>query len=257
MNTEMTPPHFSPILMLGDCLDRMKEIESGSVDSVMADIPYGTTKNKWDSVIPLVDMWMHLNRIIKPAGSIVLFAQCPFDKILGASNISELKYEWIWNKKRPTGFFNSNYAPLKLTENIMVFSKGSACYVKDKKNSHTYNPQGLKESGKTVKRSPHKGNYDEKHYPKENIQKFTNYPKNILEFSPDTGLHPTQKPVALMEYLIKTHTNESETVLDFTMGSGTTGVAAKKLNRNFIGIELDENYFNIAKERISNARSAG
>jgi site-specific DNA-methyltransferase (adenine-specific) len=239
-------------LINGDCLEEMKKIESGSVDAVITDPPYGTTKNKWDSCIDLSLMWEQLDRIVKPNGVVVLFAQCPFDKVLGVSNIENLKYEWVWNKKRPTGFFNANYAPLKLSENIMVFSKGSACYVKDKTNTHSYYPQGLKKSGKVVKRTAQKGNYDNKHYPTENVQKFTNYPKNILEFKTETGLHPTQKPVALMEYLIKTYTNENETVLDFTMGSGSTGVACKNLNRNFIGIELDENYFNIAKDRIGN-----
>ena len=238
-------------LLFGDCLDRMKEIPDGSVDMVLTDPPYATTKNKWDSIIPFEPMWEHLKRIIKPKGVIVLFAQTPFDKILGASNIDMLKYEWVWFKNRPTGHLNSKFAPLKSHENILVFTKGSTSFVKNTKNSSAYNPQGLVACLKVNKRTKGNGNYDEVNNKMENVALFENYPKSVLSFKVEVGLHPTQKPVDLLEYLIKTYTNENETVLDFTMGSGTTGVACKNLNRNFIGIEKDETYFKIAQDRIA------
>ena len=239
-------------LMLGDCLDRMKEIPDGSVDLILTDPPYATTKNKWDSVIPFEPMWKELKRIIKPKGVIVLFAQTPFDKILGASNLDMLKYEWVWFKNRPTGHLNSKFSPLKSHENILVFTKGSTSFVKNTKNSSTYNPQGLVACLKVNKRTKGNGNYDEVNNKMENLALFENYPKSVLSFKVEVGLHPTQKPVALLEYLIKTYTQEEETALDFTMGSGSTGVACVNTNRKFIGIEMDENYFNIAKDRIVN-----
>ena len=240
-------------LMKGDCLERMKEIPDGSVDLILTDPPYATTKNKWDSIIPFEPMWEHLKRIIKPKGVIVLFAQTPFDKILGASNIDMLKYEWVWFKNRPTGHLNSKFAPLKSHENILVFTKGSTSFVKNTKNSSAYNPQGLVACLKVNKRTKGNGNYDEVNNKMENVALFENYPKSVLSFKVEVGLHPTQKPVDLLEYLIKTYTQEGETVLDFTMGSGSTGVACVNTNRNFIGIELDENYFNIAESRINQA----
>jgi len=231
-------------LMQGDCLERMKEIESGSVDMILTDPPYGTTACKWDSIIPLEPMWEQLKRIIKPNGAIVMMAQAPFDKALGASNLPMMKYEWIWVKPQGTGHLNAKKMPLKSTENALVF------YSKPP----TYNPQmrtGFKPY--TCKSGKGSDNYGGQ-IQVETINGGERYPVNHLEFKKDKSKqHPTQKPVALMEYLIKTYTNESETVLDFTMGSGTTGVAAKNLNRDFIGIEMDENYFNIAKERIENA----
>ena len=240
-------------LLFGDCLERMKEIPDGSVDLILTDPPYATTKNKWDSIIPFEPMWEHLKRIIKPKGVIVLFAQTPFDKILGASNIDMLKYEWVWFKNRPTGHLNSKFAPLKSHENILVFTKGSTSFVKNTKNSSAYNPQGLVACLKVNKRTKGNGNYDEVNNKMENVALFENYPKSVLSFKVEVGLHPTQKPVDLLEYLIKTYTQEGETVLDFTMGSGSTGVACVNTNRNFIGIELDENYFNIAESRINQA----
>ena len=238
-------------LMKGDCLEMIKSIPDGSVDLILTDPPYATTKNKWDSVIPFEPMWDHLKRIIKPNGVIVLFAQTPFDKILGASNIDMLKYEWVWFKNRPTGHLNSKFAPLKSHENILVFTEGSTSFVKNTKNSSTYNPQGLVACLKVNKRTRGNGNYDEVNNKLENVALFENYPKSVLNFKVEVGLHPTQKPVALLEYLIKTYTQENETVLDFTFGSGSTGVACVNTNRNFIGIELDENYFNIAESRIN------
>ena len=239
-------------LMFGDCLERMKDIPSGSVDLILTDPPYATTKNKWDSVIPFEPMWEQVKRIIKPKGVIVLFAQTPFDKILGASNIDMLKYEWVWFKNRPTGHLNSKFAPLKSHENILVFTKGSTSFVKNTKNSSTYNPQGLVTCLKVNKRTRGNGNYDEVNNKMENVALFENYPKSVLSFKVEVGLHPTQKPVALLEYLIKTYTQENETVLDFTAGSFSTGVACVNTNRRFIGIEMEEKYFNIGVNRMCN-----
>ncbi len=239
-------------LMFGDCLERMKEIPSSSVDLILTDPPFGTTKNKWDSVIPFEPMWDQVKRIIKPKGVIVLFAQTPFDKILGASNIDMLKYELVWFKNRPTGHLNSKFAPLKSHENILVFTKGSTSFVKNTKNSSTYNPQGLVTCLKVNKRTRGNGNYDEVNNKMENVALFENYPKSVLSFKVEVGLHPTQKPVALLEYLIKTYTNENETVLDFTAGSFSTGVACINTNRKFLGIEMDEKYFNIGVNRMCN-----
>lgn len=235
-----------PILMLGDCLERMKEIPDGSVDMILTDPPYGTTQCKWDSIIPLESMWEQLKRVIKPNGAIVLMAQTPFDKLLGASNLSMLKYEWVIEKTAATGHLNAKKMPMKAHENALVF------YNKSPK----YNPQ--KTAGHKRKSSKTGNTYDSDCYGKEsakpNYDSTERYPRSVLKFKWDKqeiNLHPTQKPVALMEYLIKTYTNEGEAVLDFTMGSGSTGVAAKNLNRKFIGIEMDEGYFNIAKQRIT------
>jgi len=240
-------------LLFGDCLERMKSIPDGSIDMVLTDPPYATTKNKWDSIIPFEPMWEHLKRIIKPKGVIVLFAQTPFDKILGASNIDMLKYEWVWFKNRPTGHLNSKFAPLKSHENILVFTKGSTSFVKNTKNSSAYNPQGLVACLKVNKRTKGNGNYDEVNNKMENVALFENYPKSVLSFKVEVGLHPTQKPVALLEYLIRTYTNEGETVLDFTHGSGSTGVAAVNTGRKYIGIEMDETYFEVSVKRIMEA----
>ena len=227
-------------LYQGDCLQVMKNIEDGSVDLILTDPPYGTTACKWDSVIPFDPMWEQLNRIIKPNGAIVLFGSEPFSSALRMSNIKNYKYDWVW-KKRPVNFLNAKKQPLRETENILVF------------NSKNYYPQGLIPCHKINKRS-NSTETNGKHG-LSNMSEYTNYPKQILEFIGERGLHPTQKPVALLQYLIKTYTLESETVLDFTMGSGSTGVACKNLNRNFIGIELDPTYFQIAKGRIGRAQS--
>ena len=227
-------------LRKGDCLEIMKDIPSGSVDAIITDPPYGTTACKWDSVIDFDLMWEQLNRIIKPNGAIVLFGSEPFSSALRMSNIKNYKYDWIWKKNRATGVFNAKKQPLRCLENISIF------------NVKQYIPQGLKAYDKKSRNSKKDSSVYGSGQTKTYIQKFTNYPKQILKFdSVQRTQHSTQKPVPLMEYLIKTYTNENETVLDFTMGSGSTGVAAKNLNRNFIGIEQDDNYFNIAKERIN------
>ncbi len=243
-------------LMLGDCLERMKEIPDGSVDMILTDPPYGTTACKWDSIIPLDLMWEQLKRIIKPNGAIIMTASQPFTSVLGGSNLKMLKYSMVWEKGRPTNFPNAKRMPLKGFEDLLIFYN----------KQPTYNPQGLVKVDRIVKNT---GTKTRKDATKENgdrtavhndissqktySQEFTNYPRGIMKYTQDSeALHPTQKPVALMEYLIKTYTNEDETVLDFTMGSGTTGVACSNLGRKFIGIEMDETYFNVAKERILN-----
>ena len=231
-------------LMQGDCLERMEEIPDGSVDMVLTDPPYGATACKWDSVIPLEPMWEQLKRVIKPNGAIVMTASQPFTTTLISSNMKMFKYCWVWQKQKPTNFFQVKTQPLKEHEDVVVFCRSKV----------NYYPQGTKpvsiKNGRKNKSSNIYSKYDGGDY----VQKVGNYPRSI-QFVPTEGdknrLHPTQKPVALMEYLIKTYTNEGETVLDFTMGSGTTGVAAKNLNRKFIGIELDQEYFKITQERIS------
>tara|TARA_R110000803_G_scaffold36542_2_gene78507 strand:- start:423 stop:1106 length:684 start_codon:yes stop_codon:yes gene_type:complete len=223
-------------LYKGDCLELMKEIPTGSIDAIITDPPYGTTACKWDSVIDFGLMWEQLNRIIKPNGAIVLFGSEPFSSALRMSNIKNYKYDWVW-VKRPVNFLNAKKQPLRKTERISVF------------NVKKYNPQGLIKKTRINKRS-NSTETNGKHG-KENLSHYTNYPTDVLKFIGERGLHPTQKPVELMEYLIKTYTNENETVLDFTMGSGSTGVACKNTNRNFIGIEQDENYFEIATKRIN------
>tara|TARA_R110002074_G_scaffold266562_1_gene438743 strand:- start:234 stop:968 length:735 start_codon:yes stop_codon:yes gene_type:complete len=232
-------------LRLGDCLEVMKSIPSGSIDAIITDPPYGTTACKWDSVIDFELMWEQLNRIIKPNGAIVLFGSEPFSSALRMSNIKNYKYDLVWNKKSTTGFLNANRMPLRQHENINIFYKKQC----------TYNPQMREGKTRTKggKKFANNGVYgDFKEMPKETYNMY--HPTSIKTFSnanQKAKQHPTQKPIELMEYLINTYTNENETVLDFTMGSGSTGVAAKNTNRNFIGIEQDENYFNIATERIS------
>jgi site-specific DNA-methyltransferase (adenine-specific) len=210
---------------------------------ILTDPPYGTTACKWDSIIPLEPMWEQLKRIIKPNGAIVMTASQPFTTTLIASNMKMFKYCWVWDKRRVSNPQLAKFQPLKCHEDIVVFSLGG--------KKTRYYPQGLKDVIKIRKKdSSELGHCVRKDY----IQTQTGYPKTIQTFSFEQGLHPTQKPVALMEYLIRTYTNEGETVLDFTMGSGTTGVACVNLNRNFIGIELDEGYFKIAEERIQKAK---
>ena len=231
-------------LWQGDCIELMKNISDNSVDMILTDPPYGTTACKWDSVIPFEPMWEELNRIIKPNGAICLFGSEPFSTELNHSNLKMFRYELIWVKNNSTGIQLANKMPLKKHENISVFYK----------KLPTYNPQGLKPYGRINKRGKCGNGGHLANEVNEYVQKFTNYPTQILEFAYDKlKVHPTQKPIALLEYLIKTYTNEGETVLDFTMGSGSTGVACVNTNRHFIGIELDEGYFNIAKKRIEEA----
>ena len=230
-------------LIKGDCLEEMKKIPDGSIDLVLTDPPYGTTACKWDTVIPFEPMWAELKRIIKPNGAIVLFGSQPFTSALVMSNPKMFKYDWIWRKERGVGFQIAKYRPMMETENISVFCNGTPIY----------NPQMIPLDKPRVERF---ASTKSDSSPLANLgigQRIAThrYPKNIIEIKRDKNkIHPTQKPVPLLEYLIKTYTNECETVLDFTMGSGSTGVAAKNLNRKFIGIELDKEYFEIAKKRI-------
>ena len=223
-----------------DCLIGMKEIPDKSIDMILCDLPYGTTRNKWDTAIPLNWLWDEYNRVIKDNGAIVLTAQTPFDKVLGVSNIENLKYEWIWQKPSGTGHLNAKKMPLKNHENILVFYK----------KLPTYNPQFTE--GKVYKAKS--GRASSNYGPQKSVTTQNNgqrYPLSVQNFNKENGLHPTQKPVTLFEYLIKTYTNEGETVLDNCMGSGTTAIACINTNRNYIGFELDEEYYNLANERIS------
>jgi len=235
-------------LMLGDCLERMKEIPDRSVDMILADPPYGTTACKWDNVIDLDKMWKELKRITKPNSAIVLFGSQPFTSKLILSNFEMFKYNLIWKKNTCTGFMQAKTKPLKSYEDVVIFGnfKLAAQYFKG-----TYNPQGIESVGKVKYSNKRKDDHITGNRKENTAQSNKGYPKDVLEFNSESNtVHPTQKPVALLEYLIKTYTLEGETVLDFTMGSGTTGVACKNLNRNFIGIEKDETYFKIAQERI-------
>lgn len=236
-------------LYRGDCLEKFKGTPTGSVDMVLADPPYGTTACKWDSIIPLVPMWSQIKRVIKPNGAIVMTASQPFTTTLIYSNMEMLKYVLVWKKSKVCHFAQAPYRFLTEHEDIVVFSFGGTS--KNARARMTYNPQGLQDCNIICRGKGHSDHRPSKVKQKDYLQTKTGYPKSIIEIkSASAKVHPTQKPVALMEYLIKTYTNEGETVLDFAMGSGTTGVACKNLNRNFIGIELDEKYYEIAKKRI-------
>ena len=236
-------------LYQGDCLEVMDKLidEGVKVDAVITDPPYGTTACKWDSVIPFAQMWERLKRIRKGTCPIVLFGQEPFSSALRMSNIKEYKYDWVWEKQKASNFMSMKYQPAKYHELISVFY------------AHNYFPIMWYTNNKDTRKIINNPLTNKKCHLGEIIRirkedTGLRYPKSIIKInkSINKNVHPTQKPIALMEYLTKTYTNENETVLDFTMGSGTTGVACKLLNRNFIGIELDENYFKIAKERIEN-----
>ena len=244
-------------LIQGDCLEKMKDIPDGSVDMVMCDLPYGTTACSWDSVIPFEELWCNYRRVIKPAGAIVLTASQPFTSALTMSAIDIFKYSLVWKKSRATGHVHAKNKPMKKHEDVLVFSPGTTVHASQSRNRMTYNPQGLiRKETPTVRKSGGSSDAIMSFRPshRDVIQEYTNYPDSMLYFASEgKTVHPTQKPVALMEYLIRTYTNEGETVLDNCMGSGTTGVACVNTNRNFIGIELDEGYFKIAQDRINQA----
>lgn len=238
-----------PWLMLGDCLERMAEIPDGSVDAVICDLPFGTTRCVWDSVIPLAELWCSYRRIIKPSGAIVLFAAQPFTSALVMSQPKLFRYDWVWKKPKGTGHLNAKRQPMRDKEDILVFCREQA----------TYHPQMT--LGK-----PFKTNYS-KAYQADTYGKYgnfrndnsgTRYPKQVIEFNVvgTSSLHPTQKPVPLLEYLTKTYTNPGETILDNCFGSGTTGVACANTGRRFIGIERDPHYFDIGRRRINTAIAA-
>lgn len=247
-----------------DCLVGMKRIPDKSIDCIICDLPYGNgiTTFKWDCLIPFEELWEQYKRVIKDDGVIVLFSQQPFTSQLIMSNMEMWRYNWVWDKKQSTGFLNCAYKPLNRTEDICIFSKATVGSL-----SHTpiiYYPQGVTEVNLTKKNNPNNSWRKNKGYPdsgnklnsdSEFVQKYTNYPTNILSFGKESGLHPTQKPVPLIEYLIKTYSKEGETILDNCMGSGTTAVAALNTNRHFIGFEISEEYFKIASERVAAVKS--
>lgn len=232
-------------LFYGDCLELMKDIPDGSIDMILCDLPYGTTACKWDSVIPFEPLWKQYKRIIKDNGAIVLFGSEPFSTELRHSNLRMFRYDWIWEKEQGANFMLCKYQPYKVHEIISVFSK----------KTHNYFPQ--MEQGKPYISG--KGTSGEVTRNVVKVQKKNNgtrYPRSVQRFNTDKGkgsLHPTQKPVALLEYLIKTYTNEGDTVLDNCMGSGSTGVACMNTGRKFIGMEKEQKYFEIAKQRIEEA----
>lgn len=232
-----------------DCISVMKGLIKDGIkfDAIITDPPYGTTACKWDSVIPFEPMWECLNKLIKENGAIALFGSEPFSSALRMSNIKDYKYDWFWVKTKPCGHLNAKKQPMRKVETISIFYKKQC----------TYNPQGLikgsfnnNRPSRSIKKQ---GKYTYGQEKNIGTSEYTNYPNNVLNYSNPNNktLHPTQKPVELIEYLIKTYTNENDMVLDFTMGSGTTGVACQNTNRNFIGIELDETYYNIACKRLN------
>ncbi len=235
----------------GNCLEVMAKLAPESVDLILCDLPYGTTPCLWDVLIPFEALWKQYRRVAKRNAAIVLTSDQPFTTTMIASNYSEFRYCWTWKKPYATGFMNANKMPLKNTEDVCVFYR----------KLPTYNPQGIVEVNKSkiTKRANSTSVYNNMAL-KEGAaftQRFTNYPRQVIEFAREKGktIHPTQKPVALMEYMIRTYTNEGDTVLDNCMGSGSTGVACKNLNRSFIGIELDPQHFETAKKRIEDWQS--
>ena len=244
----------------GDCLELMKQIPDGSVDMILCDLPYGTTACKWDSVIPFEPLWEHYRRIAKKNAAIVLTASQPFTSALVMSNVGQFKYQWIWEKERPSNFFAAKFMPLNNTEDVLVFSDGGCN--NGAKNPMRYYPQGVVEIDRTAKNSNTGGKIGAAHKTTLNDgriyhQTSTGYPKKTVKFNQDANtVHPTQKPVALMEYLIRTYTKEGEVVLDNCMGSGTTGVACVNTGRDFIGMEKERPYYDISKRRILDADCA-
>lgn len=250
----------------GDCLEVMKSIPSDSVHLILCDLPYGSTRCKWDSVIDTDKLWEEYKRIlVKPTGVVALFSQQPFTTKLISANYDWYKYNLIWKKNKTTQFLLANYRPMKCTEDICVFSPGGAAAASRHKGNMTYNPQNLvpvnivkknseKRIGKMLNQKHHLGQNNKLISNAEYKQSFTNYPTEILEFDIESDtIHETQKPVKLIEYLIKTYSNPNETVLDNTMGSGTTGIGCILTNRKFVGIELEKKYFDLSKERLQKA----
>ena len=244
------------VIIQGDCLEEMKKLPDGCIDMILCDLPYGTTACKWDHVIPFEPLWKEYKRLIKDRGAIVLTASQPFTSALVMSNPEMFKYSWVWEKSRSTDFINAKNKPMKRHEDVCVFSLGTTANESDKrmnyfpqdliyKPSYQFRPNPKMKVGDVVGSRPsHVRGY---------TREWENYPNSILEFpNPNNGnVHPTQKPVALFEYLIKTYTNEGDLVLDNCIGSGTTAVAAKRTGRHFIGIELSEEYCEIARKRVA------
>lgn len=246
-------------LILGDCLERMQEIKVGSVDMVLTDPPYGTTACAWDAVIPFDPMWKCVLSALKENKAAVFTSSQPFTSTLVGSNLPLFKYSWVWQKTRPTGHVHAKNKPMKKHEDVLVFSTGTTVHSTQSQSRMPYYPQGLVRTPPGTKRKRTDKGSDSvmsaRPSHRETDRDWTNFPDSILVVANPNkdSLHPTQKPVALMEYLIRTYTQPGETVLDFTMGSGTTGVACANTGRRFIGIERDEKYFQIAEDRISKA----
>lgn len=233
------------MILHGDCLELMKEIPDGSIDMILCDLPYGTTACKWDTVIPFEPLWKQYKRVIKSNGAIVLTGREPFTSLLVGSNFKQYKHKWIWNKKQSGSFQNAKYMPLQIEEDVLVFSNGRVNYYPQMRNGKMRKRGGAKEKSRVVGSGLNNGyeNYSDLYYPS-NIIEITNPRKNKL--------HPTQKPVALFEYLIKTYTNEGDTVLDNCAGSGTTAIACINTNRKYICMEKDETYYKLMCERVQN-----
>lgn len=237
-------------LQCGDCLELMKNIPTGSVDMILCDLPFGITKNRWDKAIPFEAMWKQYNRVVKENGAVVLFAAEPFASMLRLSNIKNYKYDWVWDKVKGTGFLNAKKQPMRNHELLCVFYR----------NQCTYNPQKTQGHMRKVSSVAHKANCRKtENYGQHGLTSYDSterFPRSIQVFSTDvqkSALHPTQKPVALLEYMIYTYTNPGEIVMDNCMGSGSTGVACVNTGRRFIGMELDQDYFDIAQRRINEA----
>ena len=263
--TENQKPQITVSLFNNDCIEEMKKIPNDSVELILCDLPYGSTKCKWDVIIDTDKLWEQYRRILKkPTGVVVLFGQQPFTTKLIAANYDWFKYVITWKKNKTTQFLLANYRPMKCTEDIIVFSPGGAAAASRHTGNMTYNPQNLipkvvkkvnsqKRIGKMLNQEHHLGKNNKLISNTEYQQEFTNYPKDFIEFDIEsTTIHETQKPVLLLEYLVKTYSNEGDTVLDNTMGSGSTGIACINTNRNFIGIEFEKKYFDLAKERLDN-----
>lgn len=249
---------MNPSVYLGDCLELMpKHLKDCSVDMIFCDLPYGTTNCRWDSIIDLPSLWTEYNRVIKDNGAIVLFAQTPFDKILGASNLNMLRYEWVWEKTQATGHLNAKKMPMKAHENILVFYKKLPAYNPQKTTGHTRKTSKGYQRDICIARREEKWG-DNYIYGKEttapDYDSTERYPRSVLTFPSDkqtSKLHPTQKPLALIEYMIKTYTNEGDLILDNACGSGTTGLGAKNLNRRYVLMEKDPKYYKIACRRTT------
>ena len=218
--------------LLGDCFDHFASLPAGSVDMVLCDLPYGTTRNAWDSVLPLDDLWREIWRVCAPGAAVVLTASQPFTSVLGASALEHLRYAWVWDKSTATGHLNAKRQPMKRHEDILIFCR----------QAPPYYPQGLEDFGRVVRRGGNGGNFGKSGT--ENLQEKTGYPRSILEFKPDPNrFHPTQKPVALFEYLVCTYSVPGNLVLDMTAGSGTTAIAAQSMGRRWVCVERDEDYY--------------
>ncbi len=245
-------------IYLGDCLDIMKDIESGTIDMICADLPYGSTNCKWDSIIDLQKLWIEYRRVVKKNAPIILFGSQPFTTMLVSSNIEWFKYCWIWKKNRATGHVHAKNRPMKIHEDICVFSEGNTLHEGQSPNRMSYFPQGLTQLESGTKRRTRNDSGDDavmgkRKSHKETLWTHTGYPTSILEFDIEMNekrFHETQKPLLLCEYLIRTYSKEGDIVLDNCIGGGTTAIACKNTNRNFIGIEKEESYFNIANRRL-------